>query len=311
MKNRKKIFIISLIVISVIAVIALPYLGDTRPGRAPKRVDEDRVVVIKLTGAIQESVGGFFAGGIAPDQVYHQLQLAAEDQNIKGVVLRIESPGGSIAASQSIAAMVREFEKPIVVSMADMAVSGGYYISAPAQGIVAHPGTMTGSIGVISTFMDMEGLYEMLGIEVEIIKSGEHKDMFSRSLTEEERKLMQDLSDEAYKQFITEVAEGRGMDVAEVRRAATGEIFLGSQALELGLIDRLGGIDEAIEYLAEMNDLEKPVRYEFPPPSMFDQLFGYGYSVLVTIEKAFTDPRVILLEKLRDGVPPDIRYQVR
>ncbi len=309
--NKSKIFIISLIIVSVIAVIALSYLSNVRPMRASERVDEDRVVVIKLTGTIQESMGGFFAGGIAPDQVYHQLQRAAEDQTIKGVVLRVESPGGSIAASQDIASMIRKFEKPIVVSMADMAASGGYYISAPAQGIVAQPGTMTGSIGVISTLMDMEELYEMLGIKVETIKSGEHKDMFSRTLTEEERKLMQNISDEAYNQFVTEVAEGRNMDVREVRKLATGEIFLGSQALELGLVDRLGGIEEAIEYLAEMNDLEKPVRYEFPQPSLFTQLFDYGYNVLASLERVFIDPEVIILEKLREGVPPDIRYQVR
>ena len=101
------------------------------------------------------------------------------------------------------------------------------------------------------------------------------------------------------------------MDPEEVRELATGELFLGSQALELGLVDRLGGIEEAIEYLAEMNDLEKPVRYEYPAPSLFAQIFDYGYSVLAVLERSFTDPKIVLLEKLREGVPPDIRYQVR
>ena len=309
--NKRKVIIISLVVISVLAVIALPFLGEGVPGRTPLRVGENRIVVISLNGSIQETQGGFLSGGISPRLVRNQLQRAAVDSSIEGVVLRVESPGGSIAASQEIAAMVRDFKKPIVVSMADMAASGGYYISAPAQGIVAQPGTMTGSIGVISTLMNIDGLYEMLGIKVETFKSGEHKDMFSRNLTEAERLIMQEISDEAYNQFVADVAEGRGMSIAEVRELATGQIYLGSQALELGLVDRLGGIDEAIEYLAELNDLKNPVRYEFPQPSMFTQLFDYGYRVLSLFEKALGSPELIMLNMLREGMPPDIRYQVR
>ncbi len=309
--NKRKIFIIALIAVSVIAVLALPFIDGIDPRRERPSQDEDRIVVIKLQGPIQEGMGGLFAGGISPDFVYNQLQRAEEDPHIEGLVLRVESPGGSIAASQEIASMIRDFEKPVVVSMADMAASGGYYISAPAQGIVAQPGTITGSIGVISSIMNMEELYEKLGISIETIKSGEHKDMFSRGLTDEERELMQEISDRAYEQFISEVAEGRGMDVEQVRELATGELFIGSQAKELGLVDRLGGLDEAIDYLAELNDLEHPVRYEFPAPSIFDQLFGYGYSVLSSLERAFIDPEVLLLEKLREGVPPEILYQVR
>ncbi len=310
MKGR--IFIIALIVVSVAAVFALPFLaGSWRQERAARN-GVDRIVVINLTGAIQESMGGaFYGGAITPRLVHSQLQRAAGDQTIKGVVLRVDSPGGSIAASQHIAAMVREFEKPIVVSMADMAASGGYYISAPAQGIVAHPGTMTGSIGVISTLINPDGLYELIGLEVEVFKSGEHKDMFSRTLTEEERVIMQDISDEAYEQFVRDVAEGRGMDIEVVRRLATGQIYLGSQAYDLGLVDRLGGVDEAIAYLAELNDLERPVRYELPQPSLFTQFFQYGYSVLALLEKALTGPELMMLQMLQEGFPPDIRYQVR
>ncbi len=309
--KKRKIFIIALVTISVAAVLALPFINGADLSRDPEVADQEKVVVVRLTGSIMEMGGGFLGGGITPDQVYRQLEKAAEDPSIEGVVLRVESPGGSIAASQSIAAMIRDFEKPVVVSMADMAASGGYYIAAPAQGIVAHPGTVTGSIGGISSVMDLEGLYEKLGIKVENIKSGEHKDMFSRSLTDEEREIMQNISDEAYYQFINDVAEGRDMDPDEVRELATGELFIGTQAKELGLVDKLGGLDEAIDYLAEMNELEDPIRHEFPPPSLFEQLFDYGYNVLATLERAFTDPEIIMLDKLREGVPPDIRYEVR
>ncbi len=307
--KKRKIFIIGLIAISVVAVIAMPYLAGH--GQVRQRVFEDRIVVVYLGGTIQESQAGFMPGGISPRQVHNQLERVAADDSIEGVVLRVQSPGGSIAASQEIADMVRNFEKPIVVSMGDMAASGGYYIAAPAQGIVAQRGTMTGSIGVISTLMNMDELYEMLGIEVQVFTSGEHKDMFNRTLTREERAIMQDISDEAYNQFITDVAEGRGMDIEEVRSLATGQIYLGSQALQLGLVDRLGGVEEAIDYLAELNGLENPVRYEFPQPSLFTQLLDFGFLVLANLEKAFLGPELIKLEMLREGFPPDIRYQVR
>jgi len=306
-----KILIVSLIVISVVLVFMTVFLPGPNGYYRPSRTAEDRIVVINLNGTIQETGSGFLYGGISPRFVQNQLRRAAADRTIKGVVLRVDSSGGSIAASQEIASMVKKYEKPIVVSMADMAASGGYYISVHAQGIVAQPGTMTGSIGVISTLMDLDGLYEMLGIKVETFKSGEHKDMFSRKLTEEERQIMQDISDEAYNQFIAEVAEGRGLDIEEVRELATGQLYLGSQALKLGLVDRLGGIEEAIDYLAELNGFENPVRYEFPQPSMFTQFFDMSYRVLFSLNKAMLGPELIMLEILREGIPPDIRYQVR
>jgi len=308
----KKIVVISLIVLALLTVAVLPFWGGSGLGRELMRSAEDRIVVIYLTGVIQESSGGgFLSGAITPRYVQNQLEKAEADAEIKGIVLRVESPGGSIAASQEIAALIRNFSKPVVVSMADMAASGGYYISAPAQGIVAQPGTMTGSIGVISTLINTEGLYEKLGLEVETFKSGEHKDMFGRTLTAEERQIMQDISDTAYDQFITEVAVDRGMELEEVRALATGQLYLGTQALELGLVDRLGGIEEAIAYLAELNGLENPVRYEFPPPSAFSQFFESGYRILTQLEKGFLGPEQLLLETLREGFPPAILYQVR
>ncbi len=311
MKGRKLV-VISIIVLALITVAVLPFWFGTGLGRGIISSDEDRVVVIYLTGSIQESSGGgFLTGAITPRYVKNQLEKAEADLAIKGIVIRVESPGGSIAASQEIAAMIRNASKPVVISMADMAASGGYYISAPAQGIVAQPGTMTGSIGVVSTLINTEGLYDLLGLEVETFKTGEHKDMFSRALTDEERAIMQNISDMAYEQFIAEVAEGRGMDLEEVRELATGQLYLGTQALELGLVDRLGGIEEAVAYLAELNGLENPVRYEFPPPSAFSQLIESGYRVLALFEKRFTGPELLILDKLREGFPPAIRYQVR
>ena len=268
----------------------------------------EKVAVIYLNGTIEESDGGYFSAAVSPNFVRTQLERAAAGDAIKGVVLRVNSPGGSVAASQEIASLIREFPKPVVVSMGDMAASGGYYISAPAQGIVAQPGTMTGSIGVITQVTSLEGLYEMLGIEVETIKSGRHKDMFGRVLTPEERELLQELTDEAYEQFIAEVAQGRGLDRELVRDLATGQLYTGSQALELGLVDRLGGLEEAIAYLSEIAGLKNPVRYEFPQPSLFTQLTRYGLKIPELFRETLP-PELLLLDRYR--LPFEVRYELK
>ncbi len=168
---------------------------------------------------------------------------------------------------------------------------------------------MTGSIGVIFSILNMDGLYEKLGVELETIKSGRHKDMFSRKFTDEERRLLQRISDEAYDQFITEVAEGRNLEKEYVRELATGQLYLGSQALELGLVDRLGGIEEAIALAAEIAGLEKPVKYEFPPPSFFEQLTRFNAYIPALLEKISLPDELFLLEKIKQ-YGPQLRYQV-
>jgi protease-4 len=296
-----------LIGIAVLSVIFLAIVS----GREGARLSSlERVVVIHLQGTI-EDVGGSWdlSGVITPRRVARQLERAVKDNSIKAVVLRINSPGGSVAASQQITTLIRDCEKPVVVSMGDMAASGGYYISAPADGIVAHPGTMTGSIGVILSVMKTEGLYEKLGVQVETIKSGQHKDMFARKYTDEERRLLQKISDEAYDQFITEVAEGRELEKDYVRKLATGQLYLGTQALELGLVDRLGGIEEAIALAAEIAGLENPVKYEFPQPSFFEQLTRLDAYIPALLEKKFLPDELLLLEKIKQH-GPQLRYQV-
>ncbi len=305
--SRRRILAAVLIGVAILSVVLLTIISDQEGARLSAL---ERVVVIYLQGAIEETGGNWdFSGVITPRRVARQLERAAKDNSIKAVVLRINSPGGAVAASQQIAGLIRGFEKPVVVSMGDMAASGGYYISAPADGIVAHPGTMTGSIGVIFSVVNVEGLYEKLGLEVETIKSGRHKDMFARKLTDEERRLLQEISDGAYDQFITEVAEGRNLEKDYVRKLATGQLYLGTQALELGLVDRLGGIEEAIDLAAEIAGLENPVRYEFPPPSFFEQLTSFGAYIPVLLEKKFLPGELLLLEKARQYLP-QLRYQV-
>ena len=229
-----------LIGIAVLSVM-MPAIVSGREGARLSSLE--RVVVIHLQGTI-EDVGGSWdlSGVITPRRVARQLERAVKDNSIKAVVLRINSPGGSVAASQKITTLIRDCEKPVVVSMGDMAASGGYYISAPADGIVAHPGTMTGSIGVILSVMKTEGLYEKLGVQVETIKSGQHKDMFARKYTDEERRLLQKISDE-HDQYYYRGGGRPGTGEGLCPETGHRPTHLGTQALELGLVDRqIGGI---------------------------------------------------------------------
>lgn len=274
--SRNKIIAISIAGVIVVSLIVLVWAGL---GRVIITEHRAKVAVIPLMGNIQESGGLLAAAGITPEQVLGLLERAKRDGSIKAIVLRINSPGGTVAASQEIGDMIKDFEKPIVVSMGDMAASGGYYISAHADMIIAQPGTLTGSIGVIWTHINLDGLYEKLGIEMETITSGEHKDMFIDRLTPERRDIIQRISDEAYDQFIHTVAEGRGLTISEVRELATGEIYIGTQALALGLVDRLGGQKDAIDAAAELAGIDEPIVVRLAP-SPFELFFGQGGSTL-------------------------------
>jgi len=231
-----------------------------------------KVAVIPLNGTIVgTSQGGLLTGGgITPSLVRNYLTKAKADASVKAVVLRIESPGGSAAASQEIANEIHRFKeetgKPVVVSMGDVAASGGYYISVYADKIVANPATLTGSIGVISEFIYIEGLLEKLGLEMEVVKAGEHKDMGIRPLTDEEQQIMQAITDDLYEQFVGAVAEGRNLTVGKVKTLATGQLYTGGQALDLGLIDELGDLDTAIELAAELGGVTtfKVEEYRIP-----------------------------------------------
>jgi len=240
-----------------------------------------KVAVIRLGGIIASSSqqGLFTTASISPKLVREYLRKAESDGGVKAVVLRVNSPGGSAAASQEIASEVRRFKeetgKPVVISMGDVAASGGYYISAYADKIVANPSTLTGSIGVITDFIYIEGLLEKLGLELEIVKTGRHKDMGIWPLTDEQRKIMQDITDDLYEQFVAAVAQGRGLPAAEVRKLATGQLYTGNQALSLGLVDELGGLDTAVDVAASLAGIRLPEIEEYSPPTSFmEKLLG-------------------------------------
>jgi protease-4 len=203
-----------------------------------------KVGVVEVKGVIAES-----------DGVVEALKRFERGDAVKAVVVRIESPGGGVAPSQEIYdAIVRLREtKPVVASLGGVAASGGYYVASACDAIVANPGTITGSIGVIMELGNVEGLLEKIGVDAEVLKSGEYKDMGSpvRPLTERERRLFQDMIDSVHVQFVAAVARGRAMDEEKVRGLADGRIFSGEQAHAAGLVDALGGLHEAVRMAAE------------------------------------------------------------
>jgi protease-4 len=210
--------------------------------------------------------------------VVDHLKQAEEDSNVKAVVLRVDSPGGSVVGSDEIYRQVLAMTKPVVVSMGELAASGGYYVSAPATEIWANPGTLTGSIGVISQFINIGELLEEYGVEVTTIKSGEFKDIGSlfRSMSDKERASWQTIIDETYEEFVQIVAAGRELPVDEARELADGRIYTGRQALELGLVDQLGNLSAATQRAAELGGIEgEPRIVEYQQPlSVFQGLVG-------------------------------------
>jgi len=225
-----------------------------------------RVAVVNVTGPIVES-----------KQVVEELKGYVKDVSIKAIVIRVDSPGGGVAASQEIYEQVRRAaeKKKVVVSMGSVAASGGYYIAAPANLIMANPGTITGSIGVIMVVPNLKGLLDKVGIKTEVVKSGRLKDLASvfRGIGPEERQIIQGVMDDVHDQFITAVAEGRRMDKKNVRGLSDGRIFSGSQALKLGLVDELGDLETAVKRAAKMAGIEgEPQVVTKPPKSALSRL---------------------------------------
>jgi protease-4 len=212
-------------------------------------VFSEKVAVVEIKGIIANA-----------QPTIENLTEFSEDDSVKAVVLRIESPGGGVAPSQELYMEVRRTaeRKPVVASMGSVAASGGYYVAAAAQKIYANPGTITGSIGVILQFTNFEELFKKIGFRMETVKSGTYKDLGnpSRKMTPEERVYLQEMIGNVHQQFVRDVAQGRHMQVEQVQGVADGRIFTGEQAKELGLVDELGSLKDAIGAAAKMGAIE-------------------------------------------------------
>ncbi len=247
----------------------------------------DSIYEIRLEGVISaEKYSNLLSGGsVTPEEIIDQLDEAQRNPSVKAILIRVNSPGGSPAASQEIFEEIRKVEKPVVVSVSETCASGAYYVSSAADRIVANRSSSVGSIGVIMQIPNYEDLYEKLGLKYTTIKQGKYKDVGSpdRPLTSEEIKLLEAQLKEIYEQFISDVAEARNMDVDKVEELATGWVFLGTEALELGLIDDIGNYKDAINIAAQLGGIKGE-------PNIIGK--ETGYSLMDLILSYFIDSAV-------------------
>ena len=266
MKRKRIIIILSIIVaLFLFSTILRFFIGTTPIGQ--------KVAVLDINGVISQS-----------DSLIKLIHTYRDDSSIKALIVRINTPGGSVAPVQEIHRELTKLKKPIVASMGGTAASGGYYIACAADTIVANPGTLTGSIGVIMQFTKMKGLYEKVGLEHQVIKSGQFKDVGSvfRDLTEEGKAVLQGTVDDVYNQFVDTIFKAREKHLTreEIEKLADGRIFSGNQALTHKLIDKLGNLPDAIEIAASLANIEgtpKVVRKQ-KKTSLLGQLLGIKHT---------------------------------
>jgi len=206
------------------------------------RIPGEKVGVVEITGVISDA-----------KDILSGIKRFREDDAVKAIVVRINTPGGAVGPSQEIYREIRKtlaIKKPVIASLGSIAASGGYYVASAASGIMANPGTITGSIGVIMGYTNFQKILEKIGLVPVVIKSGEFKDMGSpvRQMKTGEKKLFQELVDAIHHQFIQDVAQGRDMEIEKVKELADGRIFTGAQALKYEFVDRLGNLEDAVEW---------------------------------------------------------------
>ena len=242
----------------------------------------EKIAVLELNGIIMADSAGSLLSGVtySHQRFLDLLDHAARDGNVEAIILDVNTPGGGVVESAEIHEKIQNiqqnYEKPVYISMGNTAASGGYYISAPADKIVAHSATVTGSIGVIMESLNYTELADNLGIDFNTIKSGEFKDIMSasREMTEEERAMLQTMIDELYGDFVQVIVDGRGMSEETVRELGDGRIYTGSQAKENGLVDELGTLDDTIAMMKEDYNLEDATVIEYASGFEFNQFLG-------------------------------------
>ncbi len=292
MAKKSDVVIAVIIVVSFLIILSLTlfaFIGLSGDGSLLWTGMGKRVAIVDVHGIIQNS-----------SEVVRQLRKYAKDGSIPAVVVHIDSPGGGAAPSQEIYEEInklREKGKKVVASMGSLGASGGYYVACAADTIVANPATLTGSIGVIFQFPVAEELFKKIGVKFEVVKRGEIKDVGSiaRSMTKRERESLQSVVDDTYEQFVAVVAESRGMEKENVLKIADGSIFTGRQAKELGLVDELGNLQDAIKIAGEMvgiEDFPKTIKERKKRISWFDLLTQKVNDLLKLDESGKLMPRL-------------------
>lgn len=290
MYKKSVMLVIGIVVVLSLVGLGFHGLGAKEKGKASQ---SNKIAIIYVDGVI---IGGRGQSSVlmeqgGTDQIIKQIHQARDDESVKAVVLRINSPGGSAAASQEVGEELKKLRgrgKVVVTSMADVAASGGYWLAACTDKIYANPTTMTGSIGVYMPYANWEELYKKVGIYQEKIKSGPHKDILSpeRQMTNEEREIIQIMVDDIYNQFVDVVAEGRKLDKEQVRKLADGRIYTGNQAKQLGLVDELGNMYDAIDGASQLAGIVgKPTLKEYGKQSPWNMLFGPSEKISMLLEQ--------------------------
>jgi len=248
MKRRRVLIGLGVIAALLIFFFILLFLiGHYSGGKTSRFAFGDKIAIVEVRGVITQSSG-----------VIEELQQYLADDGVKAIILRVDSPGGGVGPSQEIYREIMRIKssskRKVVTSMGSVAASGGYYIASASDLIVANPGTITGSIGVIMQFSNFEDLLKKIGVKGVVLKSGEHKDIGSpfREMTPEEKRIMQEVLDNVHQQFIQAVAEGRKLDRSKVAQIADGRILTGEQAKNLGLVDQLGNLQDTIDITAKL-----------------------------------------------------------
>ena len=289
-------------VVVVILGIAVLVLGVVTAaifalaGRAGGLSLKDKIGVIPIEGAIAKS-----------ETVVSQLVEFKKDRSVKAIILRVDSPGGGVAPSQEIYREIRKTKekKKIIASMGSVAASGGYYVSSAADKIIASPGTLTGSIGVLMEFVRLQELMEKIGVDIEVLKSGEFKDIGSphRKLTEQDKEMVRALIFDIQSQFVEAVAQGRNLPIEKVREIADGRIFSGSQGLELGLVDQLGNFQDAVDLAKSMAGIKGEATLVYPKRIRLRLWDILAEDASRVIYRALRDALGMQIEYRWDGLP--------
>jgi protease-4 len=247
----------------------------------------DKVLLLEISGAILEGPHRILAlmkGATSPSRVKEELEKAAKDDHIKAVVVKINSPGGTVTAADVILHELQAFKAargvPVVVCLQGLATSGGYYVAQAGDTIIAYPTCITGSIGVLAMKLNLRGLMDKVGVDEDLVKSGRWKDFWSpfRPATPQEKEMMQQVIDQFYRSFVDVVAAGRKLSLKETLQVADGRIFTAPQAKDLKLVDQLGYLDDALELAKSKANLPKAarvVRYHRPggyKPTIYSKL---------------------------------------
>ncbi len=319
--NRNTVVILVLVCVFIVIPALLAGVAGVvmllRDGGSPFSLSKNEVALFRIEGVITSDRGssGFMGGSSAgAERIVDELESFRKDKSLKSAVIRINSPGGSAAGSQEIyqeIQKVRREGKKVTISMGDVAASGGYYVAAAADRILADQATLTGSIGVILSTSDMHELYDKIGVKMGAVKTGPYKDIgsSSRPMTNEEKQILQVLVNDVYDQFIVDVSHGRKIPAADVRKMADGRVFTGRQAVKLKLVDKIGSLQDALKAAAGdagiMGDFDV-VEYG-RDKGVFDMLVGDSQASLPEWLKRMDALSRLAQTLLADGRYPQLR----